>query len=215
MRNVWGMMLFCALVPLATGCGTLVNGYNQDLSVTSNPGEAYVSVDGTAYGTTPVVVSLSRLHSHVVKVEQPGYVAFEQSVSPQTSAWEWLNVFNGFIIGIPIDAFTGGMYYLSQDSINVKFTRKQIKSVAEVPSPVAAVPQSVTAVPSPVATVPPPVAVMTSPAAEMPSPVAVVPPPAAEMPSPAAEIPSPVAETPSPVAEMPSPVAEVSLSPSL
>src|SRR5262245_58475861 len=208
MRNVWGMMLFCALVPLATGCGTLVNGYNQDLSVTSNPGEAYVSVDGTAYGTTPVVVSLSRLHSHVVKVEQPGYVAFEQSVSPQTSAWEWLNVFNGFIIGIPIDAFTGGMYYLSQDSINVKFTRKQIKSVAEVPSPVAVMPSPAAAVPPPVAVMPLPVSAVPAPIAEIPSPAAAVPPPVAVMPLPVSAVPAPIAEIPSPIAEIPAPVTE-------
>ena len=136
MRNVWGIMVLCALVPLATGCGTIVNGFHQDLTVTSSPGGADVSVDGVAHGTTPVVVSLSRSHSHVVKVEQPGHDPVEHSVSPQTSAWEWLNVFNGFIIGISIDAWTGGMYYLSQDSVNANFPRHQnnpIKSTADAP----------------------------------------------------------------------------------
>ena len=110
-------------VPLATGCGTFVNGMHQDLTVTSNPGGADVSVDGVPLGTTPVVTSVSRKHGHVVKVEQPGYHPVEASIVPETSAWEWGNVIFGGIIGVAVDALTGGMYYLSQDRVNANFPR--------------------------------------------------------------------------------------------
>lgn len=134
MRNVWGIMVLCALVPLATGCGTIVNGIHQDLTVTSSPGGSAVSIDGVPHGTTPIVVPLLRSHAHVVKVEQPGYHPVEASVVPATSSWEWFNVFNGFIIGVSIDAVTGGMYYFSQDTVHAVFPthpNKSIKSVAE------------------------------------------------------------------------------------
>lgn len=141
MRNAWGIMVVCALVPLATGCGTFVNGMHQDLTVTSSPGGAAVSIDGVSQGTTPVVMSVWRKHAHVVKVEQPGYHPVEHSVVPETSAWEWGNVIFGGFIGVVVDAWTGGMYYLSQDRVHANFPLHQnnpIKSaVAVAPTPTA------------------------------------------------------------------------------
>jgi hypothetical protein len=130
MKNVWGIMVLCAFAPLATGCGTIVNGSKQDLTVTSTPGGSTVSIDGVPSGTTPIVVPVRRSHAHVVKVEQAGYSPVEVSVVPVTSQWEWFNVFNGFIIGVSIDAWTGGMYVLSNEEVNVEFLMLPNKSTA-------------------------------------------------------------------------------------
>lgn len=134
MRNVLGIMVLCACVPLATGCGTIVNGIHQDLAITSSPGGSSVSIDGVPSGTTPVVVPVKRLHAHVVKVERPGYYPFEASVVPMTSTWEWGNVIFAGLIGLAVDAWTGGMYDLSRESIHADFPfhpEKSIKSSAE------------------------------------------------------------------------------------
>ena len=127
MKNVMSGVLLCALVAFTGGCGTIVNGFHQDLAVTSNPGGALVSIDGEPKGTTPVVVSVRRGHGHVVKVEQPGYYPIEASVAPITSPWEWGNLISWTFIGVAIDAWTGGMYDLSQDRVYATFATKQDK----------------------------------------------------------------------------------------
>jgi hypothetical protein len=139
MKRVIGIMALCGLVSFTTGCGTLVNGMRQDLTVTSDPGGAEVSIDGVPRGTTPVVAAVSRRHAHVVKVEQPGYHPIETSVVQETSAWEWGNVISWGPIGVVVDALTGGMYYLSQDRVNVSFPVHQnrtskVEKVAAAPT---------------------------------------------------------------------------------
>lgn len=121
-------VLLCFMVLFVTGCGTIVNGFHQDLAITSNPGGANVSVDGVPSGTTPIVASLRRGDAHVVKIEQPGYYPVEASVVPVTSTWEWGNVLSWGLIGLAVDAWTGGMYELSQDRVNAAFPSQPDKS---------------------------------------------------------------------------------------
>jgi PEGA domain len=114
-------VLLCFMVLFVTGCGTVVNGFHQDLAITSDPGGANVSVDGIPSGKTPIVASLRLGDAHVVKVEQPGYYPFEASVVPVTSTWEWGNIIFAGLIGLAVDAWTGGMYELSQDKVHASF----------------------------------------------------------------------------------------------
>jgi hypothetical protein len=125
-------VLLCSMVLFVTGCGTFVNGFHQDLAITSNPGGANVSVNGVPSGTTPIVVSLRRGDAHVVKVEQPGYYPFEASVVPVTSTWEWGNLLLWGPIGLAVDAWTGGMYELSQDRVNALFPSHPDKTTKTV-----------------------------------------------------------------------------------
>ncbi|MEO7861129.1 MAG: PEGA domain-containing protein [Nitrospirales bacterium] len=129
MRRTIGVLLLCGLGAVTGGCGTIVNGFHQDVAVTSSPGGAEVSVDGVAKGTTPIVASLWRGSAHVVKVEQPGYHPIETSVVPTISVWEWGNVISWNFLGVAIDAWTGGMYALSQDKVTVVFATNPDKKL--------------------------------------------------------------------------------------
>lgn len=120
--GVLGVMMMTA------GCGTVVNGMHQDLAVTSMPGGSRVSIDGAPAGTTPVVVPVRRSHSHVVKVERDGYLPVEASVVPVTSTWEWGNILFAGVIGVAVDAWTGGMFELSQDRVSAQFPSKPDRS---------------------------------------------------------------------------------------
>lgn len=62
-----------AAVSLCTGCATIVKGTTQEVPVSSEPTGARVSVDGTAAGTTPTTVTLSRKANHMVTIEKDGY----------------------------------------------------------------------------------------------------------------------------------------------
>ena len=129
MRKVCALVILCGMVASASGCGLVVNEIHQDLAITSNPGGANVSVDGVQRGTTPLVVPLSRKHAHVVAVEQAGYHPIEASVVPVTSTWEWGNIIFAGLTGLAVDAWTGGMYELSQDKVSALFPSQPDKVV--------------------------------------------------------------------------------------
>lgn len=129
MRQVMKTMLCGFMVLSATGCGTVVNGIHQDLAITSHPGGAQVSVDGISKGTTPIVIPVTRKHAHVVKVEHAGYQPIEASVVPQTSIWEWGNVLFAWLPGLAVDAWTGGMYELSQERVYAVFPAQTERTV--------------------------------------------------------------------------------------
>ena len=85
--------LLCVLAMGLSGCGTVVNGFHQDLAVTSEPGGSRVSIDDIPSGTTPLVAPLRRGHAHVVKVGRDGYYPVEASVVPNISGWNGATVF--------------------------------------------------------------------------------------------------------------------------
>ena len=114
------MGLLCVMGLTVTGCGTVVNGNHQDLAITSYPGGATVSVDGVQRGSTPVVVPVSRKHAHVVAVTHDGYHPYEASVVPMVSTWVWGNWMYLGVFGVAVDAWTGGLWDLSQDKVHAQ-----------------------------------------------------------------------------------------------
>ena len=134
--RAFGVVLLSLVVGISTGCGFAVNGLHQDLAITSKPSGAQVYVDGVSHGTSPVVVAVKRKHSHVVRVEQEGQ-AVETSVSPEASMWEWGNLVFGWLLGVGIDAWTGGMYTFPTSQIHADFPsmpEKAVKTAREVSS---------------------------------------------------------------------------------
>jgi hypothetical protein len=101
----------------ASGCGTIIHGSSQQVSITSVPTGASVTVDTTAYGNTPVTVKLRRKDQHIIKILLDGYQPFELMTKRSTSGWVWGNIVFGGLIGLVVDASTGGMYQLSPEQI--------------------------------------------------------------------------------------------------
>ncbi len=89
-----------------------MHGGNQDVTFTSTPSQAKVTVDGVNRGVTPVVVKLSRKNEHVVKLELDGYAPYETVLTKTVSGWVWGNVVFGGLVGLAVDAGTGGLYKL-------------------------------------------------------------------------------------------------------
>jgi hypothetical protein len=50
-------------------------------------------------------------------------------VVPVTSTWEWGNIIFAGLIGLAVDAWTGGMYELSQDKVSAEFPSHPTKTV--------------------------------------------------------------------------------------
>jgi PEGA domain len=114
------MRSISALVGLlaVAGCASIMHGTSQDIGFQSTPTNAKVTVDGLPMGSTPVVAKLSRKDNHIVKMNLDGYQPFEATLTRSTSGWVWGNVVFGGLIGLAVDAMTGGLYNLNPNQIS-------------------------------------------------------------------------------------------------
>ena len=100
---------------------------SQELVLKSNPPNANIIVDGKKFGTSPQMVNVDRGKNHVVKFQLDGYEIYETQVTRKISFWFWGNALNGFIPGMVIDMFTGSMYNLLPDNIDVELTPAKVE----------------------------------------------------------------------------------------
>jgi hypothetical protein len=108
-----GMVAF-----LATGCATVIHGTRQDVGISSTPTGASVTIDNLQSGSTPVFAKLRRKENHVVRISLPGYQATDLTLTSSVSGWVWGNVAIGGLIGLAVDAISGGMYKLSPEELS-------------------------------------------------------------------------------------------------
>ncbi len=106
------------------GCASIMHGTSQDVGISSTPTGATITVDGQIKGTTPAAVKLSRKDTHTVKIELPGYLPFESMITRHVSGWVWGNIIFGGLIGLAVDAMTGGLYKLSPEQLQATLAKE-------------------------------------------------------------------------------------------
>lgn len=102
------------------GCGTLMHGSSQLINVASTPSGASISVNGITNAQTPAILSLSRKSGHAIAISLDGYQPFQMQMQRGTSGWVWGNIIFGGLIGLVVDASTGGMYKLTPEQIGAQ-----------------------------------------------------------------------------------------------
>ena len=112
-----------------TACASIMHGTSQDVGISSTPTSASVTVDNTAQGQTPFVAKLSRKDNHIIHIAADGYQPADLTLTRSTSGWVWGNLLFGGLIGLAVDAISGGLYKLTPDQLNATLT-KQSASVA-------------------------------------------------------------------------------------
>lgn len=106
-----------ALTILLTGCASIMHGTTQGIGVSSSPTNARVIVDNMPLGNTPIVANLKRKDNHTVRIELDGYQPFEMAIARKTSGWVWGNIVFGGLIGLAVDAISGGLYNLTPEQV--------------------------------------------------------------------------------------------------
>lgn len=106
------------------GCGSIVHGTTQQVSLSSSPMGASITVNGRPLGTTPAAVDLQRKDSHVIRIELDGYQPYEVALTRSVSGWVWGNIVFGGLLGLAIDARTGGLYKLSPEQVMASLARE-------------------------------------------------------------------------------------------
>jgi uncharacterized protein YceK len=107
------VVLSIAAAALLTGCASIMHGTSQDIGISSTPTNALVSIDNMPAGNTPVVAKLSRKDNHIVHLTVDGYAPADLTLTRSTSGWVWGNIVFGGLIGLAVDAITGGLYNLT------------------------------------------------------------------------------------------------------
>lgn len=111
------VVALCLASVSMVSCATIMHQTKQDVGIASTPTGASVAIDNKPYGKTPLVAELKRKENHFVKVELPGYETFELAITHKVSGWIWGNIAFGGLIGLAIDAISGGMYKLTPDQV--------------------------------------------------------------------------------------------------
>jgi hypothetical protein len=115
------MLIVVPVIALGlASCSTVLNTTTQDVEIKSTPVNAKILIDGKKFGTTPQTVNLERGSNHIVKLELDGYEPYETQLTRKIAFWFWCNALNGFIPGMITDMFTGSLYNILPESINVE-----------------------------------------------------------------------------------------------
>lgn len=113
------------LLILLTGCGSIMLGSRQDIGISSTPTGARVMIDNQEKGVTPLFADLKRKDNHIVKIELAGYLPYETTITRKITGWVWGNIIFGGIIGLAVDAISGGLYKLTPDQVAATLTKEQ------------------------------------------------------------------------------------------
>ena len=114
---------------LLSACASIMHGTSQDIGISSSPTNASVTVDNAMKAQTPFIAKLSRKDTHIIHIAADGYAAADLTLTRSTSGWVWGNVLFGGIIGLAVDAMTGGLYNLTPEQLTATLA-KQSASVA-------------------------------------------------------------------------------------
>ena len=113
-----------SLTYLFTGCASILDGTEQEISIASTPEDAHVEIKTLGgikikEGKTPLNIELGKDEDYKVTVSLEGYEENEVFLSGEINPTVWGNILCGGVIGFIIDFSNGAAYDLEPDMIHV------------------------------------------------------------------------------------------------
>lgn len=130
-RILFATATLVVLSLIVWGCATIMHGTAQKIGISSAPSGARVAVDNRDFGVTPLFAELKRGDDHIVRIELDGYQKVELTVTKSVSGWVWGNILIGGLIGLAIDAASGGLYDLSPEQLNAELKKQGVGATME------------------------------------------------------------------------------------
>lgn len=109
-----------------TACASIMHGTSQDIGISSSPTGAKVLIDNQTGSVTPYVAKLSRKDNHIVKLSMDGYAPAELTLTKSVSGWVWGNIVFGGLIGLAVDAISGGLYNLTPNQLQATLAQQRV-----------------------------------------------------------------------------------------
>ena len=110
--------LIATVSVVVAGCATIMHGSSQEIAIASQPTGAKVTVDNKELGVTPVTSKLARKGAHRITVTLDRDQPYDLTTTRHTSGWVWGNIVFGGLIGLAVDAITGGLYAINPKQVN-------------------------------------------------------------------------------------------------
>lgn len=115
-------LLFCS-------CASIINTSRQYVPITTNPAGATVTLNGKDFGKTPTGINMKRKNNdHLLKFTLDGYEPSETSLARVVDGWIIGNILFGGLIGLGIDALSGGMYHLNPNRVDITLKPVETKT---------------------------------------------------------------------------------------
>jgi hypothetical protein len=134
MRLPEALLIIFLLVAL-NGCATIMHGSMQDISVTTDPADADLVVDGNLHYKSPATIAMKRKDDHTVEVSRAGYKNEKVDIKGTMSAAVLGDFLAGGAIGYGIDAATGAQIRLVPEKVEVRLqplTPQEISAAGKI-----------------------------------------------------------------------------------
>lgn len=124
-RRLASWLVVALLALFDIGCATVTQGSNQEISISSEPSGASVTIDNQLHGVTPTSVQLPRSKPHSVFLQLEGYEPFLIQIESRPDAAVAGNCLLCCCLGIPgvvafaVDGLTGSGNTLTPETIHV------------------------------------------------------------------------------------------------
>jgi hypothetical protein len=128
MKELYIKILSVLLMSTLFGCATVMNGTTQKIGIASSPSGATVKINDEELGETPLFADLKRNKEHIVTIEMAGYETKDLVINKKVSGWVWGNIVLGGLIGLAIDAVSGGIYQLTPEQLDAELNTSVAKN---------------------------------------------------------------------------------------
>jgi len=126
-KNLSPAVALVTVLVFSAACGTLMNGTQHHLAITSTPLGAKVTVDNREFFDTPITAVLDKNKPHTVQIELEGYLPFEMKISRKLDGWAILgDLFLLYGPGLVVDLITGGIYKLSPEQMQAELKKEDL-----------------------------------------------------------------------------------------
>jgi len=100
-----------------------MHGTSQSIGFSSRPTGAEVTINNEPRGSTPIIVDLKRKDHHIIRITMDGYESYETTITRGVSGWVVGNLVFGALVGLAVDAISGGLYRLKPDEISAELQK--------------------------------------------------------------------------------------------
>lgn len=128
-RKFFSVITIISFTFMMSGCCTIMQGTSANIGISSSPTGATVIVNNVNRGKTPLIVDLKRKDNHIIRIELNGYAPYETTITRSVSGWVWGNILFGGLIGLAVDAISGGLYKLTPDQVEATLQKEGISQL--------------------------------------------------------------------------------------
>ncbi len=124
--NIIRLRMAAASTMMLAGCGTLLHGARQDISVQSSvPGATVQATPSSMSVAAPGVLNLERKHSYVLTFTAPGYSPATVNVTNSVGIGTVIaDVLLTGLIGVVVDGLTGAWYGLNPETASATLLKQ-------------------------------------------------------------------------------------------